>query len=328
MKNSKKQEEKNLQYIRKIPISLSLKNIKISNINKIKLNTSREKNHVFNFNEEHLKKYIKNQLLKKNRYNNSLSFKNSKIKETLISKKKINYRNLNNSQENFNTNKSLIESYLNNYKSRKSTSELFKKKEKKSNNSIQITNDRNIYYNYLTNLKENFNKTEKNKQKIKNCKSVNNIYRNKIYFNIKSPYTNRTIKLTNQNSKTSVSTYEKSENNLLNEFQHKRNLSYNINYQNENAMNYEKYKNFLIEKCNMLKFEINKFKDEKKKLLQELESLNPLIKDKEYIEKLKYEINVFKKISQGYKSNCDELTKEIIYLKAEIGKYINKIKKD
>ena len=65
MKNSKKQEEKNLQYIRKIPISLSLKNIKISNINKIKLNTSREKNHVFNFNEEHLKKYIKNQLLKK-----------------------------------------------------------------------------------------------------------------------------------------------------------------------------------------------------------------------------------------------------------------------
>ena len=93
-------------------------------------------------------------------------------------------------------------------------------------------------------------------------------------------------------------------------------------------MNYEKYKNFLIEKCNMLKFEINKFKNEKKKLLEELESLNPLIKDKEYIEKLKYEINGFKKISQGYKSNCDELTKEIIYLKAEIGKYINKFKKD
>ena len=141
-------------------------------------------------------------------------------------------------------------------------------------------------------------------------------------FNTKTSYTNRTNKLSNQNSKTSVSTYEKSENNLINDFHHNRNLSYQLNFNYENSMNYEKFRKLLLDKCSVLKIEIKKLKNEKNELQQNINSLLSSQKGNDYVDKLINEIENYKKIAEGYKNNCDELSKEIVYLKTEIGKYI------
>ena len=157
---------------------------------------------------------------------------------------------------------------------------------------------------------------------MKSNKSVNNIYRNKFIFNTKTSLTNRTNKLSNQNSKTSVSTYEKSENNLISDFHHKRNLSYQLNCNYENSMNYEKFRKLLLDKCSVLKIEIKKLKNEKNELQENINTLLSSQNENDYIDKLINEIDNYKKIAEGYKNNCDELSKEIVYLKKEIGKYI------
>ncbi len=323
---SMKEDKINYKNKHNLPISKSLKNIIIPKQDSIKLNSSREKYYISNFNEDYLKKYIKNQLIRKSyhqkRNNNSLSLKNSKYNENLISNRsninKISFKNSNLSQKKLNNN--ILDSSLN-YKKIES------KQIKKKQNIIPIKQPisikyKNHHYDYLIEPKESFNKKEKNKEKLKNNKSVSNIYRNKFMFNTKTSYTNRTNKLSNQNSKTSVSTYEKSENNLINDFHHNRNLSYQLNFNYENSMNYEKFRKLLLDRCAILKFEIKKLKNEKNELQQNINSLLSSQKGNDYVEKLINEIENYKKIAEGYKNNCDELSKEIVYLKTEIGKYI------
>jgi len=326
------EEKINYKYKHNLPISTSLKNIFIPKTDSIKFNTSRKKYYISNLNEDFLKKYIKNQLIRKSyhqkRSNNSLSLKKSKYKENLLSNRsninKISFKNSNSSQRKLNNNK-FKDSNLN-YK------KIENKQIKKKQNVIPIKQPisikyKNIYYDYLLDPKESFNKKEKNKEKLKNNKSVSNIYRNKFIFSTKTSFTNRTNKLSNQNSKTSISTYEKSENNLKNDFHHKRNLSYQLNFNKdiyENSMNYEKFKKLLMDRCTILKFEIKKLKNEKKVLQEKINFLFSSQKENDYIEKLNTEINNYKRIAEGYKNSCDELSKEIRYLKTEIGKYIKK----
>jgi hypothetical protein len=321
-----KEDKKNYKYKQSLPISKSLKNIIISKPDSIKFNSSREKYYISNFNEDYLKKYIKNQLIRKSyhqkRNNNSLSLKNSKYNENIILNRtninKISFKNSNSSQRKLNNN--LLDSSIN-YKKIES------KQIHKKQNVIPLKQPisikyKNQYYDYLLEPKESFNKKEKNKEKLKSNKSVNNIYRNKFIFNTKTSLTNRTNKLSNQNSKTSVSTYEKSENNLISDFHHKRNLSYQLNCNYENSMNYEKFRKLLLDKCSVLKIEIKKLKNEKNELQENINTLLSSQNENDYIDKLINEIDNYKKIAEGYKNNCDELSKEIVYLKKEIGKYI------
>ncbi len=325
-KHSMKEDKKNYKYKQSLPISKSLKNIIISKPDSIKFNSSREKYYISNFNEDYLKKYIKNQLIRKSyhqkRNNNSLSLKNSKYNENIILNRtninKISFKNSNSSQRKLNNN--LLDSSIN-YKKIES------KQIHKKQNVIPLKQPisikyKNQYYDYLLEPKESFNKKEKNKEKLKSNKSVNNIYRNKFIFNTKTSLTNRTNKLSNQNSKTSVSTYEKSENNLISDFHHKRNLSYQLNCNYENSMNYEKFRKLLLDKCSVLKIEIKKLKNEKNELQENINTLLSSQNENDYIDKLINEIDNYKKIAEGYKNNCDELSKEIVYLKKEIGKYI------
>ena len=325
-KHSMKEDKKNYKYKQSLPISKSLKNIIISKPDFIKFNSSREKYYISNFNEDYLKKYIKNQLIRKSyhqkRNNNSLSLKNSKYNENIILNRtninKISFKNSNSSQRKLNNN--LLDSSIN-YKKIES------KQIHKKQNVIPLKQPisikyKNQYYDYLLEPKESFNKKEKNKEKLKSNKSVNNIYRNKFIFNTKTSLTNRTNKLSNQNSKTSVSTYEKSENNLISDFHHKRNLSYQLNCNYENSMNYEKFRKLLLDKCSVLKIEIKKLKNEKNELQENINTLLSSQNENDYIDKLINEIDNYKKIAEGYKNNCDELSKEIVYLKKEIGKYI------
>ena len=325
-KHSMKEDKKNYKYKQSLPISKSLKNIIISKPDSIKFNSSREKYYISNFNEDYLKKYIKNQLIRKSyhqkRNNNSLSLKNSKYNENIILNRtninKISFKNSNSTQRKLNNN--LLDSSIN-YKKIES------KQIHKKQNVIPLKQPisikyKNQYYDYLLEPKESFNKKEKNKEKLKSNKSVNNIYRNKFIFNTKTSLTNRTNKLSNQNSKTSVSTYEKSENNLISDFHHKRNLSYQLNCNYENSMNYEKFRKLLLDKCSVLKIEIKKLKNEKNELQENINTLLSSQNENDYIDKLINEIDNYKKIAEGYKNNCDELSKEIVYLKKEIGKYI------
>ena len=87
-------------------------------------------------------------------------------------------------------------------------------------------------------------------------------------------------------------------------------------------MNYEKFRKLLLDRCAILKFEIKKLKNEKNELQQNINSLLSSQKGNDYVDKLINEIENYKKIAEGYKNNCDELSKEIVYLKTEIGKYI------
>ena len=323
---SMKEDKINYKNKHNLPISKSLKNIIISKPDSIKFNSSREKYYISNFNEDYLKKYIKNQLIRKSyhqkRNNNSLSLKNSKYNENIILNRtninKISFKNSNSSQRKLNNN--LLDSSIN-YKKIES------KQIHKKQNVIPLKQPisikyKNQYYDYLLEPKESFNKKEKNKEKLKSNKSVNNIYRNKFIFNTKTSLTNRTNKLSNQNSKTSVSTYEKSENNLISDFHHKRNLSYQLNCNYENSMNYEKFRKLLLDKCSVLKIEIKKLKNEKNELQENINTLLSSQNENDYIDKLINEIDNYKKIAEVYKNNCDELSKEIVYLKKEIGKYI------
>ena len=86
-------------------------------------------------------------------------------------------------------------------------------------------------------------------------------------------------------------------------------------------MSLNKFIQSLIDKFENLKFEINYLKKEKQKIEDELSNSKYSKKEKEYIDKLKNEIKYFQDISDYHKTNCDQLTIQIMHLKAEIRKF-------
>ena len=168
----------------------------------------------------------------------------------------------------------------------------------------------------------NESKRKKKDLNLPNCKSLKNFYKNNYFYNkiIPSYFFNKNNYNSNQNSKTDCSTFEKTEINS------KRNNNYYIeNYkfksENNDYMSLNKFIQSLIDKFENLKFEINYLKKEKQKIEDELSNSKFSKKEKEYIDKLKNEIKYFQDISDYHKTNCDQLTIQIMHLKAEIRKF-------
>ena len=168
----------------------------------------------------------------------------------------------------------------------------------------------------------NESKRKKKDLNLTNCKSLKTFYKHNYFYNkiIPSYFFNKKNYNSNQNSKTDCSTFEKTEINS------KRNNHYYIeNYkfksENNDYMSLNKFIQSLIDKFENLKFEINYLKKEKQKIEDELSNSKFSKKEKEYIDKLKNEIKYFQDISDYHKANCDQLTIQIMHLKAEIRKF-------
>ena len=285
--------------------------------------TSKGKIFISGLDEEFLQKYIKNQLLKKNSLKNKDSFssKSTKLIETnySLNKTMTNQKTMNNLNH---LNLNIKNDYSNELNSKK-RNETKEKKTKTFNKQIDVKNQlistknstQNLFYTQkIKTLMNNYCELKEN-SKLKNCISANNIHKKNISY--QKEYKTNDCKFTRI----------KSEKHLKKEKRKsidKSNYSKDINVENIN-MNYSRYKQLLIDRCNILRFEVNKYKKEKLKLEKKLNSLMPSLKKKEYIQTLIIDIEYYKKIYKQYKKNCDEFTKEIINLKTKIQKIKNSL---
>ena len=272
---------------------------------KYKQNSSRDKYFISGLDEEFIQKYIKNQLEKKNLYKNKDSFssKSSKLIET---------------------NQTTLKSYINQFSKRTSNNlndsiNKINENEKRNNsfNKFEINkppisikySSQNLFY------KKKIDNCKINISNLKYCKSVKNFNKNNITYN-------NSHREFNSNKRNNIGIIkQKSEKEIKikkNNINHKRNKTAELKVFNNNKLNYEKYKQLLINKITILKYEISKYKEEKNKFEKELNSLKPSIKQEQYINILTMEIQNYKSLQEMYKKNCDELTKEIINIKEKI----------
>ena len=262
---------------------------------KYKQNNSRDKYFISGLDEEFIQKYIKNHFQKKNLYRNKdlLSSKSTKLIETNQSTHKSSINQLSKRTSN-NLNDSL------NKINEKKNNSLNKFEINKLSNSIKYSSQNLLCKKRIDKLNNSISKI--NLSNVKYCKSVKNFNKSDITYNnshreFNSIKTNN-IRLIRQKSEKEIQIMKN----------HNRNKTQELKVfsNNKNKKNYEKYTQLLINKITILKYEISKYKEEKKQFEKELNSIKPSIKQQQYINILTIEIKNYKNLQEIYKKNCDE----------------------
>ena len=292
--------------VKKLNNALSEKDLNHLKTYKYKQNSSRDKYFISGLDEGIIQKYFKNQLYKKNLYRNKdlLSSKSTKLIETNQSTHKsyinqLSKRTLNNLNDSLNKI---------NEKKNNSTNKI---EINKPSNSIKYSSQ-NLFYKKKIEPLNNSN-SKINLSNVKYCKSVKNINKSNLKYNNSqrefNPIKTNNIRLIRQKSEKEIKI-------IKNNINHKRNKTQELKIKNKKI--YEKYKQLLINKITILKYEISKYKEEKNQFEKELNSIKPSMKQQQYINILTTEIKTYKNLQEIYKKNCDELTKEIIHIKEKI----------
>ena len=292
--------------VKKLNNGLSEKDLNHLKTYKYKQNSSRDKYFISGLDEGIIQKYFKNQLYKKNLYRNKdlLSSKSTKLIETNQSTHKsyinqLSKRTLNNLNDSLNKI---------NEKKNNSTNKI---EINKPSNSIKYSSQNLFYKKKIEPLNNSNSKIDLSN--VKYCKSVKNINKSNLKYNNSqrefNPIKTNNIRLIRQKSEKEIKI-------IKNNINHKRNKTQELKIKNKK--NYEKYKQLLINKITILKYEISNYKEEKNQFEKELNSIKPSMKQQQYINILTTEIKTYKNLQEIYKKNCDELTKEIIHIKEKI----------